>query len=100
MEGEPEWDSGLRKRMREDQLRTPAFERLSNGRVFCLEELIKRAKLSDPKFFLDIPKDGSRVRKSYSFDFEPGEVQFLALRGYWLKRITLSLLLWAVESYS
>jgi hypothetical protein len=93
--GEPDWDSEWRKRMREDQLHTPAFESLEDGSRQCIQDWIKAAKVRSPKTFLDIPTDGTRIRKQLNLEFPPGMVRFFVVRGSEVKRVTVELDLFA-----
>ena len=88
---EPEFDPEWRARLKQDSLHTLAFEGITDGRRSCVEDLIRKGKLDNPAFFLDIPTDGTRVRKELNFDFPPGMLRFLALNGYDVKRVTITL---------
>jgi hypothetical protein len=89
--GELEFDPEWRARVKQDSLHTPAFEGIADGRRFCVEDLIRKGRLDKPEFFLDIPREGTRVRKELNFDFPTGMLRCLALRGHDVKRVTITL---------
>lgn len=63
------FDRAVEELIKADQLHAPVFHRHSDGVVLNLQNIIGLTKQREPRFFFDVPEDGTKVRKRLLAEF-------------------------------